>query len=212
MANISTANGVIKIKGDTSITVNILLKAFKILEDGEYTTFFYETLRRSNTTAISKFDGAGRWSYDENIKSFPYWALDRLEKEDQVFLQNSEWLINYNYYDIEPGCEYIALMNLDFVHHKGDDLHNNSIIKHKEEYPDYNWVNIIHFNWNDALNEFIESEFYDDSDDVLEDFIDAWNYNKGRLLEYFDCSLEELYDKAPALKEKVDLCNEKGIN
>lgn len=202
MANLSTATGEIAITSDAEKCVDALLKAFKYVEDGDYNTLLVEedTGRKSLTEFISKFDGSGRWSYDNNIERFNVWALPHLSDKDKKILKDNDWKINYVYTDYDPGCDWIVKNDIDYIHKKNNDYNDANIVYNSNDGYDYNLVNLTRYVYDGDLYETINNEYELYCMDDAERFLDDLEECKDELLDYLECSFEELLNSNQAFE------------
>lgn len=212
MANISSPFGTITIKTDTPKTLDVVLKMFKELEEGEYTTeldCFNGNLKEyynSPTELETGFFGNGRWDYLSNIERFIVWSEKCLSDEEKELLHNSVFEIVYEYTDQEAGCEYLASGAVLYMYDHGKE----TIVSDGLDTYTYNWKNLIDLDVNEDLDHYIESERWyvvDDLKEEAERFIEETDENLDDILSYYCLtSIDELKDKFSRFKETYDAC------
>lgn len=214
MANISSAFGTIQFQSNNKDILNILYKSIDKMR-GVYLTYLIDDFNNENVqktdnsfTYSSSFDADGRWTYLNNISSYPYW-IELTEKEIQQLEQN-EWSIYYDFTDEEPGCSVLYQASVIAEHKANTEIKNLDIQYNVTNY-DYTWVNLVKYGYYDSLYDYIDCNYFVEDSESAQYFIDAFEENMDDIAEYLRCDkgdinyilrlsgLEEIYIRAKKL-------------
>lgn len=132
MANLSDATG--KISLTLRGSREDMTKAWGIIrrfwDDGVYGASYADIeadgvqMHGKDAYAESGFSGSGRWSFANNIESFGRWidTSTSITEDEKDFLRNTNFIIDYDFADYEPGCGVFYSARMQNVHEKGQPL------------------------------------------------------------------------------------------
>lgn len=218
MANISDATGTVIIEANSFDVLEELKKCFEIASHWWYYTsclglYDKELLDEVNESSadeigaghlryyiIYKFDGAGRWSFSNNIQSFMRWLEEDKDKFNSDLLINSDFNIIFEYVEQECGCGFISESKDELAHLAGD---SDTIYRNIYEINhDYTLVNKAKYTGCE-LSEVLQDEL-DGLDD--EEIFNALYKQKRDIEQYVGVPLE-VYLSQNGFKKYIAIYN-----
>lgn len=143
MANASDAYGMFIIKSndlEVSKKVYVAMKRGLANKEAMYRTDFEKDSREEEGTNItSSFTGVGRWAYNRNIVYMYDWIETQSEKDSELKkiwdeLKGKDWSVKFEYFDAEPGNQFVYHA-IDEVEHKAGGIASVHSVVHDE----YEW-------------------------------------------------------------------------
>ncbi len=216
MANISDANGKIMIECDSKEVLLELERCFEVAESWYYSTNLEDECEKQENTSTFKesaeyeFYGTGRWSYQNNIESFFRWLTSHKETLNWKLLEDSDFVITFDYTDEECGERFIYKAT-DKLVHKADDKLPEGISFVTEDYQgyEYNIVNLVKVCGYDFWEEFeacFGSDSYLDDNDIFSILFGE----KESIEEYFQKPLGQLF-KEHGYNDVIKAYNHKAL-
>lgn len=212
MANISSANGVIIIRGSNEQTVNLVLD---ILSEAKNFTYGFEVNMKGrvleNCVFESDFNGWGKWSFRnllDSVVSESFMAYLKKSKDplkDIQTLKDNFWSITFNYVDEEKGHKLLQGAKINISHKLCTyDFMDGTLELKVLELTDYewNWANLLDFEVYGSLDDIFEDEFdfCDLNQETIDRFKEVLKHEYEPLIEYFG-SKEKIFEECEIFKE-----------
>ena len=197
MANCSFAKGYIDMTADSEKAIDLIIKSFKATEGFGYGITLTKELEREELDDgkfyySSCFEGEGKWTFENNIHNHFRWAIINkdLTDEEFEFLEQSDFEINFDFVDYEPGMEVFYKTYDKLEHSKGDDLEETNYISGEYDDLDYSWGAFLieEVESMESLGCWIEGEEPEKVYERLEE-------ERAGLEEYFEEPLEDIIRK-----------------
>lgn len=183
MANLSDASGTALIYAKTPEQIKKVFKVLKeTMENGDYGAWF------SGEPEISPFDGnvmegevqfsgTGRWTFQNTLSDLPGIFNYKFKGESQG-IEEFTWWIDFNYIDLETGCEVFYQAVDEIYHTAGDSLKKCTFTQMDLEDIHLSLYNMCVNGWSltDALEILLpymyEDEFQERDAELMEELLD----------------------------------------